>query len=99
LINGDRKQLIWDWNRKTIEIFDPAQGHWQVEDYRMSDAEAGYNPNIGENMYIDELRAFIDAIEGKAPFVNTMENDHNVLKLLYAVERSDQTRQYVEFEI
>jgi predicted dehydrogenase len=94
LINGDRKQLIWDWNRKNIDIYDPAEGQWHVHDYRMTSAEAGYNPNIGENMYIDELQAFIDAIEGKAPFVNTLENDLNVLQLLYAVERSDQTKRH-----
>ena len=65
----------------------------------MMSAEAGYNPNIGENMYIDELKAFIDAVEGKSSFINTMENDHNILKLLYAVEKSDKTKQYVEIKI
>jgi predicted dehydrogenase len=99
LINGDRKQLIWDWNQKNIQIYDPENGQWHTHEYRMINAETGYNPNIGENMYIDELHAFISAIKEKAPFVNTMENDHNVLKLLYAVERADKTKQYVEFEI
>lgn len=99
LINGDRKQLIWDWNQKDIQIYDPVNGQWHTHEYQMINAETGYNPNIGENMYIDELQAFISAIEEKVPFVNTMENDHNMLKLLYAVERADKTKQYVEFEI
>jgi predicted dehydrogenase len=99
LINGDQKQLLWDWNQKNIQIYDPQSAQWQLIEYQMMNSEAGYNPNIGENMYIDELKAFIDAIEGKAPFINTMENDHNVLKLLYAVEESDKTKKYVEFKI
>lgn len=99
LINGDKKQLVWDWNQKNIQIYDPANGQWQTIEYQMMNAEAGYNPNIGENMYIDELKTFIKAIKDKTPFINTMENDHNVLKLLYAVERSDKTKQHVEFKV
>ncbi len=99
LINGDQKQLIWDWDQKNIQVYDPKSGHWNTIEYQMMNAEEGYNPNIGENMYIDELKAFIDAIEGKAPFINTMENDHNVLKLLYAVEESDKTKTHIEFRV
>jgi len=99
LINGDQKQLLWDWNQKNIQIYDPQSAQWQTIEYQMMGAEAGYNPNIGENMYIDELKAFIDAIEGKSPFINTMENDHKVLKLLYAVEESDKTKTHIEFKV
>lgn len=98
LVNGDQKQLLWDWNQNNIQIYDPKSGQWQTIEYQMMSAEAGYNPNIGENMYIDELKAFINAAEGKAPFINTMENDHNVLKLLYKVEESDKIGRYLEFE-
>jgi predicted dehydrogenase len=99
VINGDQKQLVWDWNQKNIQIYDPKSDKWQILEYQMKSAEAGYNQNIGENMYIDELKAFIDAIECKKPFVNTMENDHNVLKLLYAIEESEKTKKHVEFHI
>jgi predicted dehydrogenase len=99
LVNGEQKQLLWDWNQKNIQIYDPQSAQWQIIEYQMMNSEAGYNPNIGENMYIDELKAFIDAIEGKAPFNNTMENDHNVLKLLYAIEESDKTKLHIEFKI
>jgi predicted dehydrogenase len=98
LINGDRKQLVWDWNLKQIQLYNPEIGQWEALPYEMKSAADGYNPNIGENMYIEELKAFIDAVEGKAPFVNTLENDHRVLKLLYAVEESDRTSTYIRFE-
>jgi predicted dehydrogenase len=99
LVNGDKKQLVWDWNQKNIQIYDSQMGQWNNIEYQMMNAEAGYNQNIGENMYIDELKAFINAVEGKEPFINTMENDHNVLKLLYAVEESDKAGKFVEFKI
>ena len=98
LINGDEKQLLWDWNLNQIRIYDPTKNEWEGFSYEMKSAEPGYNPNIGENMYIDELDAFIQAIEGKNPFVNSMENDHRVLKLLYAIEQSDKAAQFVRLE-
>ena len=99
LINGEDKQLIWDWNQKNIRIYEPASSQWETHEYQMMGAESGYNANIGENMYIDELRSFIRAITDNVPFINTMENDHRVLKLLYAIEASSRTQQFVEFTI
>jgi predicted dehydrogenase len=98
LINGDQKQLIWDWNEKHIRIYHPANNQWQDISYEMLQAEAGYNANIGENMYIDEIKSFIDAIEGKGTFMNTLENDQRVLKLLYTIEESDKKASYLDFE-
>lgn len=99
LINGDKKQLIWDWNINCIKLYDPEKSQWQEIPYDMGSAAAGYNPNIGENMYIDEMRNFVEAVEGKRPFINTLENDHNVLKLLYAIEKSDNESKIVSVEL
>ena len=99
LINGDQKQLIWDWDENQVRLFDPATGVWEGIAYHAGTAAAGYNANIGEGMYVAEISNFIDAIEGKRPFLNTMENDHNVLKLLYAIEESDRTGRFVGIEV
>ncbi len=93
-INGDKAQLSWSWDDSSIKIFDGKTGQWSEIGYEMKDAEPGYNKNIGENMYIDEIRAFLDAVAGKSAFPNTLEKDHKVLKLLYALERSDDTAQF-----
>ncbi len=98
LVNGDKKQLIWDWNQNMIQIYDPAEAKWESFNYEMKDAAEGYSPNIGENMYVDEIKAFIQAFREGKPFVNSLENDHNVLKLLYAIEQSDKTGQFVRVE-
>ena len=97
-INGDKKQLRWDWDDNHITIFDPEKQTWDCIEYDMESAQEGYNANIGENMYIDEIKHFIAAIENKAEYQNTLERDHKVLKLLYAIEKSDQKGCYQHVE-
>lgn len=91
LINGDAGQLRWDWDSNVVELFDAATGRWEKISYEMAPAQKGYAANIGENMYIDELAAFLEAAKTGKPFVNTLEKDHAVLKMLYSMEKSDQT--------
>ncbi len=89
LINGDKRQLVWDWNESTIRVYDPSDAEWKEHAYDSGTAAAGYNKNIGEKMYIDETQCFIDAINGKGDFVNSITDDLNVLELLYKIEESD----------
>jgi predicted dehydrogenase len=95
LVNGTDKQLRWDWDWGTVKIYDPTTRAWDTRDYQMLAAAQGYAANIGENMYIDETRSFIDAIEGRGEFENTLESDHRVLRLLYAMEESHASRKHV----
>lgn len=96
LINGNLKQLAWDWNKDAIEIFDPEKNEWEQRSYSMKQAEEGYDPRIGENMYIDEVRAFIDAVNGNGNFPNSLEEDHKVLKMLYAIEKASDSNSFVQ---
>jgi predicted dehydrogenase len=89
VINGDKAQLVWDWNRPNIEIYNPVAKTWDAIPYQMGKAAPGYNANIGENMYIDELRQFIGATAGQEKFCNTLKDDGAVLRLLYTMEQSD----------
>ena len=96
LINGDKKQLVWDWNEKVINLYDPEKESWEKRGYAMGESVNGYNTNIGENMYIDEIKEFIKCIKEKREFVNTLEKDYEVLKLLYNIEEADATSKFVE---
>lgn len=97
LINGDKKQLVWDWDENQVRLYDPISEKWETLSYQTGNAAVGYNANIGEGMYIDEIANFLDALQGKCPFVNDLENDHRVLKLLYAIEDSDRSGAFVGF--
>lgn len=95
LVNGAKAQLTWSWDQPLIRVYDGDKAEWSDLPYDVEQAEPGYNKNIGEKMYVDEIRAFLDAVAGKARFPNTLEKDHKVLKLLYALERSDHLAQFV----
>ena len=98
LINGSKGQLIWDWSENCVRVFDPAKDAWDRRAYDAGQAAPGYNANIGETMYIEEIRNFLDAVRGTRPFINTLEKDRSVLKLLYAVEEADRTSRILEFK-
>jgi len=89
VINGDKKQLYWNWDDNMIKIYDPESNDWEEIKYETISAQSGYNKNITEQMYIDEMEAFLKAANNETPFPNTLEHDHQVLKVLYAVESSD----------
>jgi predicted dehydrogenase len=95
-INGSEKQLYWNWDDNAIQIFDAEKGEWQTHSYQLKEAEAGYNKNISEQMYIDEVANFISAIEGGSKFQNTLENDLKVLRILYAAEASYKQKTFIK---
>ena len=96
LVNGDRGQLRWDWDENAVRVYDAASGAWRRFDYASGAAQPGYNANIGETMYIDELGAFVKAVQGGESFPNTLDDDHKVLKILHAVETSSRESRHVD---
>lgn len=89
VINGSKKQLYWNWDDNMIKIYDPESKNWDEIRYETISAQTGYNKNITEQMYIDEMESFLKAARNESPFPNTLEHDYQVLKTLYAVESSD----------
>lgn len=88
LINGSERQLVWDWDDQCVRVFHHDRQEWETITYDAAPAAAGYNKNITEGMYIDEMRAFLTGIDHPGSYVNNLEHDHRVLKLLYTIERS-----------
>lgn len=97
LINGSEKQLTWNWDENVIRVFHPKKNEWELITYEVMDAAGGYNKNITEQMYIDEMNCFFDAVAGQQPFVNTLESDFRVLQLLYAAEESNRSAKFISF--
>lgn len=97
LINGSNGQLLWDWNNDFIDIYTPEKG-WQKVKFKMLAAEEGYNKNITEQMYIDEISCFISGIEDNHKYINDLGNDWAVLKLLYALEESSNNKKIIFFK-
>ena len=94
LINGSKGQLIWDWNNNFISVYTPANG-WNNIEFELLSAEEGYNKNITEQMYIDELSCFIAGTGDSQVYINNLSNDHAVLKILYAIEESSNSKKTI----
>lgn len=90
-INGSTKQLVWSWDDSVIKTFDPVANKWDEHSYEVASAEDGYNKNIAEQMYVDEVKSFLDAAMGKSIYPNTMMHDKQVLNVLYKAEESYKT--------
>lgn len=95
LVNGDKAQLRWEWERHQVEHFDPAVGTWRTVVYDSGSAAEGYNQNIGESMYVREIEAFIAAIEKMAPYPTDMHYDIQILALLRKIEESSLTGRWI----
>jgi len=89
LINGDRSQIIWSWDEKFIRKYNSTTQEWENIYYETESAETGYNNNITESMYVDEIKSFIDAFKGGGSFPNSFKKDLAVLRLLNILEQSD----------
>ena len=88
IMNMERAQIRWNWEEKKVRLYDAEHRSWS--EYRDPECRAheGYNVNIIENMYIDEIRAFIDAVEGKGTFPNTLGDDIEVLRVIEKIEQA-----------
>lgn len=88
LINGSERELIWNWDDGEVRVFHHDKQEWEVFAYQALEAASGYNRNITEGMYIDEMAAFLAGIKAPHTYVNTLEDDLRVLRLLQTIEAS-----------
>lgn len=94
-INGSLKQLTWDWNESLVRTFNPVTGENEESRFELLSSEAGYNKNITEQMYIDEMHSFMQAALHQGTYENTLKNDSRILNILYAVEKSYAEKKFV----
>lgn len=89
VMNFEKAQLQWRCDKDQFEIYEVELGEWISVEVDDLIHEEGYNKNINENMYIDEIKSFIRGIEDASYYPNTLDNDIKVLELLKELENSD----------
>ncbi len=89
IINFQNGQIQWKWDEEKISIFDATTGETSYIKQAKQPHEDGYSNMIGEQMYIDEIAAFLNGISDSLLYPNTMEKDIRVLQLLNDIEDSD----------
>jgi predicted dehydrogenase len=86
-VTGDDGQILWDWSSHSVMLYDAAVDRWEELPYQAGAAHPGYDPRIGEQMYIDETAAFLAAIDGTRPFPHDFARDLEVLEVLAQAEQ------------
>jgi predicted dehydrogenase len=86
ILNLERGQILWNWNERKVKVFDADNGRWITYRNPEGTSAAGYNKNIIDDMYIDELKAFVEAIPDPGRYPNTLRKDIEVLRLLNRAE-------------
>lgn len=88
IINLEQGQIQWRWDESFFNLFEVETNRW-IKYYQPETISAlGYNKNIGESMYIEEIKSFINGIISPSHYPNTIQDDINVLKILDKIEKS-----------
>ena len=86
ILNMEHGQILWRWDEGVVKLYDSTNKRWINYNSPQGQAAVGYNQNITENMYIEELGLFIQAVNGGSPFPNSLEEDIKILELLHKLE-------------
>ena len=87
ILNFEKGQVLWNWNEGQIKVYDAQEQRWIYYKNPAGTSVSGYNINKIDDMYIEELKAFIDAISDNAKYPNTLPKDIAVLKILLDIEK------------
>ncbi len=89
IINFQDGQIQWKWDDEKIKVYDAKTGKDTYIEQPKQPHEEGYADMIGEQMYIDEIKAFVDGIEDSSNYPNSLDKDIHVLQMLNDIENSD----------
>ncbi|GBD95712.1 MAG TPA: Gfo/Idh/MocA family oxidoreductase [Nitrospirae bacterium] len=92
VMNLEKAQIRWNWEERRIRLYEAENKSWKHFDEPAGKAESEYNKNIIEEMYVDEMSAFVDSAKGIKPFPNTLDEDIGILTIL---EKAEQTNKGV----
>jgi predicted dehydrogenase len=86
ILNMEYGQILWRWDQPAVNLYEANNDRWIMYKQREVSAHSGYNKNIIEEMYIEELGAFFSSVNDGVAFPNKLSDDIDVLKILYKLE-------------
>ncbi len=89
IINLTEGQLRWRWDYERLEVYDAFSKKTVYIEQPKQPHEEGYSDMIGEQMYVDEIKAFLAGIKDPSVYPNTIDKDIMMLSLLNKIEDSD----------
>lgn len=92
-IISEQGTIIWDWEKKNVKVYTADSKEWKTYEWEREDVESGYV--TAEDMYIEEMQHFLNAIRGKEKYMYSLEDDKRMLGLLYATEESSNKGKHI----
>lgn len=89
IINMELGQIQWRWDEECFHLYEVESRRWVKYNQPEFSANVGYNKNIGEEMYIEEVESFIKGIKSPNSYPNSIDDDIKVLEILNKIEQSD----------
>ena len=90
ILNMERGQLLWRWDENFMKLYDAVSKKWKNYYFQKGRSEKGYNKNIIEDMYVEEIKTFINSVKNRGKFPNSLNDDIKVLKLLNKIEEKNE---------
>ena len=86
VLNMEKGQILWKWDEQVLKLYDAPNQKWIHYQYPKGQTIEGYNKNIAEEMYIAEMKTFLEAVQGKGEFPNSLGDDIAILTILQQIE-------------
>lgn len=85
--------LDWEWKDARIRIYSAGTKEWRDIAVQTGQTAPGYINT--EDMYEEEMQAFLDAVAGRKPYPYAFGENRSMLKALYALERDAEKRRSI----
>jgi len=92
-IMGEQGNIVWDLDLAKVRLYDAGAKKW--EEFAETERAEQKNYWIKDDMYIEEMRHFIGALQGRHPYMYSLEQDIRNISLLCAAEKSSDTKKQV----
>jgi predicted dehydrogenase len=89
ILNLEKAQIRWNWEENYFRIYEAEKRRWiylYLPEYHVAE---GYNKNIIEDMYIEEIKMFLNGIKNPKIFPNNLSEDLKILSLLKEIEMTN----------
>lgn len=83
---GSEGTLVWDWSEKRVLLYDARERAMTTFEEEQGTVQPGYVH--AEEPYVEEMRTYLAAVSGTAPWPYPLAEDMRMLALLTAAEHS-----------
>ena len=95
---GSEGNIEWNAVEKSLKIYRSSTGKTENITENQLTVQAGYSEMSPEQMYINEMNAFLQAVSGVNQYSHSFEDDLRILKILNKIEQSSDKGLHIRLE-